>query len=111
MGECSIPLSPKASLPICVEYPTNEYFNFSCDSNNASFPYLWKEFVSKFLILMSSFSSLPGCFTTIEVFSSWYCKPPSNITTSTISPFSTTALNFAPKPVPIPTTSKSGAVS
>ena len=34
-----------------------------------------------------------------------------NRTGSTISPFSITALSFAPKPVPIPTTSKSGAVS
>ena len=31
------------------------------------------------------------------------------IITSTILPPSTTALNFAPRPVPIPTTSKSGA--
>ena len=31
--------------------------------------------------------------------------------TSVIFPFATTALNSAPKPVPIPTTSKSGAVS
>ena len=54
---------------------------------------------------------MPGCFTTIDVLSSWYCNPPSSIITLTISPFSTTALSLAPKPVPIPTTSKSGAVS
>jgi len=61
------------------------------------------------LTLTSIFAPLPGGTTLISVLSCWYCKPPSKIITSSILPPLTTALNFAPSPVPIPTTSKSGA--
>ena len=88
-----------------------EYFNFSCDFISASFPYLSNKLLDKLLIVVSTFNSLPGGFTNIFVFSSWYWSPDFSIITLTIFPFSTTALSFAPKPVPIPTTSKSGAVS
>ena len=47
--------------------------------------------------------------TLISILSCWYCNPPSKIITSSILPPCTTALSFAPSPVPIPTTSKSGA--
>ena len=47
--------------------------------------------------------------TLISILSCWYCNPPSCIITSSIFPSLTTALSFAPSPVPIPTTSKSGA--
>ena len=59
--------------------------------------------------MASIFAPLPGGTTFISTLSCWYCKPPSSTITSTILPSDTTALNFAPKPVPIPTTSKSGA--
>ena len=68
-----------------------------------------KELTVNPLVLASSFAPLPGGTTLISILSCWYCKPPSRIITSTILPSDTTALNFAPKPVPIPTTSKSGA--
>ena len=60
-------------------------------------------------MLASSLHPVPGGITLILILSCWYCKPPSNIITSSILPSFTTALSFAPRPVPIPTTSKSGA--
>ena len=110
MGECFTPSSPNVSFPIWVEYPTIEYFNVPSDSTNASLPYLSNELAYKLLILVSTFNSLPRLVTTIDVLSSSYSIPPFKIITSVIFPFSTTALNLAPIPVPIPTTSKSGAL-
>ena len=88
-----------------------EYFNFSCDFISASFPYLSNKLLDKLLIVVSTFNSLPGGFTNIFVFSSWYWSPDLSMITLTIFPFSTTALNLAPVPDPIPTTSKSGGSS
>ena len=61
------------------------------------------------LIPASSLHPVPGGMTLISILSCWYCNPPSKIITSSILPSFTTALNFPPRPVPIPTTSKSGA--
>ena len=96
-------------FPICVEYPTIEYSNLLLVSSNASFPYLAKVLTVNPLTLTSIFVPVPGGITLILTLSCWYCNPPSNITTSSILPPLTTALNLAPSPVPIPTTSKSGA--
>ena len=109
IGECSMPSSPKASLPIWVEYPTIEYCNLSWDSTSASFPYRLKLLICNPLIFDSNLTPLPGGVTFIETLSCWYCIPPWSIITFSTFPFSTTAFNLAPSPVPTPTTSKSGA--
>ena len=102
-------MSPNESLPIWVEYPTIEYPNLLFVSTNASFPYLLNKLTFRLLVLTSNFAPLPGGVTLISILSCWYCRPPSRITTSTILPSDTTALSFAPKPVPTPTISRSGA--
>ena len=78
-------------------------------STSASLPYLLNVLTVNPLVTASIFAPLPGETTFISILSCWYCKPPSRITTSTILPPSTTALNLPPRPVPIPTTSRSGA--
>ena len=109
MGECPPPVSPKESLPIWVEYPTIEYSNLLFVSTKASLPYLANVLTVRPLVLTSNFVPEPGGTTFILILSCWYWSPPSKIITSVIFPSVTTALSFAPSPVPIPTTSKSGA--
>ena len=92
-----------------MEYPTIEYSNLLFVSTSASLSYLAKVLTVNPLVFASNLQPVPGGITLISILSCWYCNPPSKIITSVIFPSSTTALNFAPKPVPIPTTSKSGA--
>ena len=109
IGECWVPVSPNESLPIWVEYPTIEYPSLLFVSTNDSLPYLLNRLTFKLRVFASNFAPDPGGVIFISILSCWYCKPPSKITTSVIFPSDTIALSFAPKPVPIPIISKSGA--
>ena len=79
------------------------------DSVNNSSPNLSNLLTDNPLTSGSKITPEPGAVTLIDVLVVAYPIPDFITTTFTISPFSTTALNFAPIAVPKPTTSKSGA--
>ena len=108
IGECWILSSPNSAKPIAVEYPTIPYCRPSSVSINISSPCLSWLFKFNDLTFASKDELEPLDVTLMDVVAEVYPIPELITTTSSTFWLTTTALNFAPVPDPIPTTSKSG---